>query len=98
MSNASLYGISGRAKTAAGCLRRVVLVPRQLDLTSIGCNLSGFCQYVKKLANRCRSPFEKSLFLPVRNVAARKVDMAPAPPLSAAGTFARENGPPERAD
>jgi hypothetical protein len=27
----------------------------------------------------CRSPFEKILFLPVRNVAARKVDMTPAP-------------------
>ena len=27
--------------------------------------------------NQCRSPFEKTLFLPVRNVAARKVDMTP---------------------
>src|SRR4051812_9679566 len=42
----------------------------------------------------CRSPFEKSLFLPVRNVAARKVDMTPAPPLSADGNFCSRKRPP----
>jgi hypothetical protein len=28
--------------------------------------------------HRCRCPFEKTLFLPIRNVTARKVDMTPA--------------------